>query len=124
VIRQRVDDRDADAVQAAGGLVGLARELAAGVKGAEDDLERALVGEFRMRIDGDAAAVVADRDGVVGVQLDLDAGGVAGDGLVHGVVEHFGDEVVQARSSVPPIYMPGRLRTGSSPSSTSMDEAS
>ena len=29
----------------------------------------------------------------------------------------------RARSSVPPMYMPGRLRTGSSPSSTSMDEA-
>ena len=29
-----------------------------------------------------------------------------------------------ARSSVPPIYMPGRLRTGSRPSSTSMEEAS
>ena len=28
-----------------------------------------------------------------------------------------------ARSSVPPMYMPGRLRTGSSPSSTSMSLA-
>jgi hypothetical protein len=95
VIRQRVDDRDADAVQAAGGLVGLARELAARVERAEDDLERGLVGELRVRVDGDAAPVVADRDGVVGVQLHLDAGGVARHGLVHGVVEHFGHEVVQ-----------------------------
>ena len=29
-----------------------------------------------------------------------------------------------ARSSVPPTYMPGRRRTGSNPSSTSIDEAS
>ena len=29
-----------------------------------------------------------------------------------------------ARSSVPPIYMPGRLRTGSRPSRTSIEEAS
>ena len=29
-----------------------------------------------------------------------------------------------ARSSVPPMYMPGRRRTGSSPSSTSIEEAS
>jgi len=30
----------------------------------------------------------------------------------------------RARSSVPPIYIPGRLRTGSKPSSTSIDDAS
>ena len=29
-----------------------------------------------------------------------------------------------ARSSVPPMYIPGRLRTGSSPSSTSIELAS
>jgi hypothetical protein len=30
----------------------------------------------------------------------------------------------RARASVPPMYMPGRRRTGSSPSSTSIEEAS
>ena len=82
-------------MQAAGGLVGLAGELAAGVERAEDHLQRRLAGELRVRVDRDAAAVVADGDGVVGVELDLDAVGVAGDGLVHGVVEDLGDEVVQ-----------------------------
>ncbi len=48
-----------------------------------------------MRIDRDAAAVVADGDRVILVQLDLDPGGMAGDGLVHRVVEDLGDEVVQ-----------------------------
>ena len=48
-----------------------------------------------MRVDRHAAAVVADREREVGVELDLDAVGVAGDRLVHGVVEDFGDEVVQ-----------------------------
>ena len=48
-----------------------------------------------MRVDGDAAAVVAHGDGAAFVELDLDAGGVAGDGLVHGVVEHLGHEVVE-----------------------------
>jgi hypothetical protein len=33
--------------------------------------------------------------GAVGVQLDLDAGGVAGDGLVHRVVQHLGHQMVQ-----------------------------
>jgi hypothetical protein len=95
VVGERVDDGDTDAVQTAGGLVGLARELAARVQRAEDDLKRALVGELRMRVDGDATAVVADGDGVIGMQLHLDAGGMAGHRLVHGVVEHLGHQVVQ-----------------------------
>ncbi len=82
-------------MQAAGGLVGLAGEFAAGVEGAEDDLQSALVREFGVRIDGDAAAIVADGDGIIGVQFHLDAGGVARHGLVHRVVENFGDKVVQ-----------------------------
>ena len=94
-VAERVDDRGADAVQTAGGLVGLAGEFAARVQRAEDDLERGFVGEFRVRIDGDAAAIVADGDGVIGVQLDLDPVGVAGDGLVHRVVQHLGHQVVQ-----------------------------
>ena len=48
-----------------------------------------------MRIDGDAAAVVRDRQEAVGGQLDLDEGGVAGQRLVHAVVDHFGEEVMQ-----------------------------
>ena len=95
VIRQRVDDRDTHAMQAAGGLVGLARELAARVQRAEDHLQSALVGKLGMRIHGDAAPVVADRDGMVRVKLHLDAGGVSRHRLVHGVVENLGHEVMQ-----------------------------
>ena len=47
-----------------------------------------------MRVDRDAAAVVGDGQIAVVRELDLDAGGVAGDRLVHGVVEHLGEEVV------------------------------
>ena len=58
--RQRVDDRDADAVQAAGDLVGVLVEFSAGVQLGHDDLGRrdafALVDVGR-----DAAAVVAHR---------------------------------------------------------------
>ena len=82
-------------MQAAGGLVGLAVELAARVQRGHDDFERGLVREFRVRVDRDAAAVVGDRQEAVGVELDLDAGGVAGDRLVHRVVDHLGEEVVQ-----------------------------
>ena len=56
--RQRVDHRDADAVQAARGLVGAAVEFAARVQHRHDDFERRFLGKFRMRIDRHAAAVV------------------------------------------------------------------
>jgi hypothetical protein len=46
MLGQRVDDRDADAVQAAGGGIGLAGELAAGVQRGHDDFERRLVLNF------------------------------------------------------------------------------
>ena len=42
-----------------------------------------------------AAAVVADGDGKVAVQLDLDAVGMARHRLAHGVVEHLGHQVMQ-----------------------------
>jgi len=95
VIGQGVYHGNADAVQAARSLIGLAAELAAGVQGAEDDLQRRDLGEFRVRVYRDAAAVVGDGDGLVGVQFHLDAVGVTGDSLVHRVVENLGDKVVQ-----------------------------
>ena len=81
-------------MQTARGFIGLAVELAAGVEGAEDHLQRGFVGEFRVGVDGDAAAVVAHGQGTVGVQFDLDAVGVARDGLVHRVVDDLGGQVV------------------------------
>ena len=55
---ERVDDRDADAVEAAGDLVAAAAELAAGVEDGVDDLEGVLAGGVLP--DRDAAAVVLD----------------------------------------------------------------
>ena len=94
-VGQRVGDRDADAVQAARGFVDLGVEFAAGVQRAHDHFQRRLVLEFRMRIDRDAAAVVGDADEAVGLHLDLDEGGVAGQRLVHGIVDHLGEQVMQ-----------------------------
>jgi hypothetical protein len=48
-----------------------------------------------MHVHGNAAAVVHDGDGIVGVHGDVDFVGEAGHGFVHGVVHHFPDEVVQ-----------------------------
>src|SRR3546814_7708524 len=94
-VGQRVDHRDADAVQAAGGGIDLGGKFAAGMQRGEDHLQRRLVLEFRMPVDRDAEAVVHDPQAAIGLKLDLDAVGVAGDGLVHGIVEHLGKQVVQ-----------------------------
>ena len=59
---QRVDDRDADAVQAAGDLVAAAAELAAGVQHGEHHLDRRACSSAGCGVDRDAAAVV-DRPG-------------------------------------------------------------
>ena len=48
-----------------------------------------------MRVDRDAAAVVAHGYPIAGAELDLDPGRVAGDRLVHRIVEDFGCEMVQ-----------------------------
>jgi hypothetical protein len=98
-VAERVDHRDADAVQTARDLVAVLVELTAGVQLGHDDLGRrdalALVD-----VDGDAATVVGDRHRAVGVEDDLHLGGVTGQGLVDGVVDHLIDHVVQARAVV------------------------
>ena len=95
VLGQGVDHGDADPVQAAGGLIGLAREFPARMQDGHDDLEGGLARMLGMRIHGNAAAVVPDRQSAVGVQTHLDDPGVTGDGLVHGVVQDLGEEMVQ-----------------------------
>ena len=95
LLAEGVDDRDADAVQAAGDLVAAAvAELAAGVEDREHDLDGRLALLLHDR-HGDAAAVVDDGDRAVGVERDVDLGRVAGEGLVDGVVDDLVDEVVQ-----------------------------
>ena len=85
-------------MQAAGDLVAVAAELAAGVEHGEHDLGRALalVRAGRVRVDGDAAAVVVDAAAAVGEQRDVDARAEAGHRLVDGVVDDLPDEVVEA----------------------------
>ena len=94
-VRQRVHDRRTHTVQTTRGLIGVARELAPRMQRAQDHLQRGLAGELGVRIDGNAAAVVAHDDAEIGQQLDLDARGVACHGLVHRVVQDFRDQVMQ-----------------------------
>ncbi len=101
--RQRIDDRHADAVQAARNLVGVLVELAAGVQLGEHDLGgRALGIVVVVLLDAgrDAAAIVAHRARAVGVQRDQALRCVSGQHLVDGVVDDLVDHVVQARPVV------------------------
>src|SRR5690606_13256528 len=94
--RQRIDHADAHAVQAAGEGVVAVVELAAGVQPSEDQLDaRHLF--LGVDVHRHAAAVVGDLAGAVAVQDHLDQPGVAGKGLVHGVVNDLLGQVVGAR---------------------------
>src|SRR5206468_3135885 len=63
--------------------------------GGQHDLERRPPG-LGVLLDGDAAAVVADQQAAVHVDLDVDVVAVAGQGLVHAVVDQLVGHVVQA----------------------------
>ena len=94
-IGQRIDDRHADAMQTAGDLVGAVIELTAGMQHGHDDLGcRATF--FGMDVDGNAATVVAHRDGFIGVNDDFDFGAVTGERFVDRVVDDFEHHVVEA----------------------------
>ncbi len=100
---ERIDDRNADAVETAGDLVGIVvrgvLELTAGVKLGHDDLGRrnAFLG---MDAGRDAAAIILDGHRAVGVQNDLDEVAMAGERLVDRIVGDFEHHVVEAGAVV------------------------
>ncbi len=103
---ERVDDRDADAVQAAGDLVAVAAELPAGVELRQDDGERrkSLLSDH---VDRDARAGVANGHRVVRMDRDVDEVVSARERLVDRVVDHLVDEVMQATRARRPDVHPG-----------------
>ena len=96
-LRKRVDDRDADAVEAAGDLVAAALppNLPPAWSIGQDDLGRGAL-LLRVLVDRDAAAVVDDGDRLVRVDRDRDVVAVAGERLVDGVVDDLVDQVMEA----------------------------
>ncbi|MNC87064.1 hypothetical protein D3C83_27600 [compost metagenome] len=96
LLGERVGHRHADAVQAAGELVGGldvgARELGAGVELGQHQLDGGDL-LFGVDADRDAAAVVGDGDRTVEVDGDLDLVGVAAERFVRRVVDRFLDDV-------------------------------
>ena len=93
-VGKRVDDRDADAVQAAGNFVGVAIEFSARVQDGHHDFGGGLF-FGGVHVHGNAAAVVDHGDAVVVVHDDVDLVAVAGHRFVNGVVDNFPDEMVQ-----------------------------
>ena len=81
-------------MQTAARLIDLGVEFTARMQRGHDDLERGFLLELGMRIDGNAAAVVGHGEEAVFLERHADMVGMAGHGLVHGVVEHLGEEVV------------------------------
>ena len=102
-LRQRVHDRDADAVQAAGHLVAVVVELAAGVQHGQHDFGRRLAAG--VPVDRNAAAVVDDGDRVVDVDRDVDLVAEPGQRLVDRVVDDLVDEMMQTgRAGRPDVH--------------------
>ena len=95
VAGERVDDRDADAVQTAGDLVAAAAELATGVQHRQRHRDRGHLLAGR-GVGRDAPAVVLDPDAAVGLQGQHDPVAVAGQRLVDRVVDDLPDQVVEA----------------------------
>jgi len=85
-------------VQAAGDLVAVAAELAAGVQLRQHHRQgrQALLGHD---VDRDAGPVVGDRDRVVRMDGRLDRVGASREGFVDRVVDHLVDEVMEASSA-------------------------
>ncbi len=93
-------------MQAAGDLVAVAAELAARVQLRENDRQcrKTLV---RNQVDRNAGAGVANGDGVVRMDGDVDEIVAAGERLVDGVVDHLVDEMVEAAGARRPDVHPG-----------------
>src|SRR5439155_1347425 len=95
ILRQRIDDGGADAMEPARDFVDLAAELAASVEHRHNGLEGRLAGPG-MGIQGDAATIVAHGDAAFGGDVDPDPVAEAGHGFVDAVVDDLDHEVIQA----------------------------
>ena len=93
--RQGIDHRYANAMQAAGHLVGVVIEFAARMQHRHDHFRCAslLLG---VQIDGNATPVIGDADGAIGVDGDVDCRAESRQGLVDGVIDDLEHHVMQS----------------------------
>src|SRR2546426_11951022 len=97
-LTERVDDRNADAVQASGHLVGRVLELASRVQHGEHHFGRWLPA-FLVGVDGDTAPVVTDRARAIGVQDDFDRIAEPGESFVDRIVDDLVPQMVPATAA-------------------------
>ena len=96
--RQRIHDRDPDAVQPAGNLVAVRVEFPARMQVRHDHLRGG--DALLVDVDRNPPAVVAHRDALVGMDAHRDGVGVTGEGLVDPVVHDLIHHVMQAGSVI------------------------
>jgi hypothetical protein len=103
-LRQRVDHRNADAVQTAGNFVGSVVELTASMQFGQHDFGGRNF--FRgMNIDGYTAAVIDHSDAVVDMNGDFDAVAMTGQRFIDGIVDNFVNQMVQTPfAGVPDVH--------------------
>ena len=92
---KRVHHRNANTMQAARSRIGFVGKLTAGMERRHDDFKGTLFGVFGVRVDWNAAAIIGNADPIAGHEFDLDSVGMAGDRLIHGVIEQFGHQMVE-----------------------------
>ena len=98
-IGKRIDDGDADAVEAARHLVGVLVEFAAGMELRHDDFG----GRYTLALvdfDRNAATIVHDSDGAVGIETHIHGVAMAREGLIDGVIDNLIDHVMKARTVI------------------------
>ena len=102
---KKVDHGDAHAVETAGGLVGTLLKLAAKLQHRHHAFKRGdltvhLLGELRMAVGRDAAAIVLDGHAAIDVDRDADVLRKAGHAFVDRIVDHLVDEMMETAGGV------------------------
>ena len=84
------------------------------MQGGQNHLQCRLIFVFWMGVDGDPATVIPDGYSPVRTERQLDPTGVAGDGLIHGVIQNLCDQMVQGMfiraTDIHTRTMPDRLK--------------
>ena len=91
---QRIDNTQAHAMQTAGDLIAAAAEFAARVQHRKRNLQRALMHLF-MHVNGYAAAVIGNGNGIVAMDCNFNMVAVSAHGLVNGVIHQLLHQMVQ-----------------------------
>ena len=95
VLRKAVYHRAPHTMKPAGYFVGATAELAPGVQGGHDGFQGSLSGRG-MYVHRDTPPIVGNRDQPIGIQRDRNRGTKPGHRLIHGVVQNFIDQMMQA----------------------------